>query len=622
MRVLNLSSLLPVLCLASFSTFAVNAPSEGDISKKEMSSPRINDTFVNDTILPPQIQWHGASESLLLDKNAPWSTPFEQSNYINSPNYHDTFVWLDKLVAQSNLIHKVSLGKSPQGRDIWMFVASSKGAKTPNELKQNHKPSILVQAGIHAGEIDGKDAGMMLLRDIVLGEKRSLLDDVNLLFVPIFNVDGHERHGKYNRVNQRGPVDMGWRTNANNLNLNRDYAKADTAEMQLMLSAINTWDPQLYIDVHVTDGIDYQYDVTFGYNLSNGLSPNSYQWLENKYRPQIETALTAAGHIPGPLVFAIDNTDLTKGLTLWNASPRFSNGYGDARHLPTILIENHSLKPYKQRVLGTYVLLEQTLKTLSQHGTLLKMAISKDKFAFNDRVTLTWEAEQQPQGWDFKGIGYSTEQSPISGNSVVRWSGEPKLYQQLPVVGRTKAKLKINRPSAYYLLPQWTEVIERLSIHGIRMTQLQKPTRKIVQQYQFSDPTFDKQSYEGHQRVSVQSSLSPLELTLPTGTVKIETDQPLGDLAILLLEPQSTDSFLQWGFFNPIFTRTEYIEDYAVEPLAQKMLQDNPSLQAEFDAALKDEVFASDAKARLRWFYQRSAYYDDQYLKYPVYREQ
>ena len=585
-------------------------------------APQVADTYVNDTILPPSIVWHGESEYLLMAADDPWATPFEQQGLKTSPSYDETFVWLDKLIASSERLHKVSLGKSPQGRDIWMVIASSDGAQTPETLEANQKPTVLVQAGIHSGEIDGKDAGMMLLRDMVMGDKTALLDKANLLFVPIFSVDAHERRGEFNRVNQRGPVEMGWRTTSNNLNLNRDYAKADTLEMQLMLGAINQWQPDLYIDVHVTDGIDYQYDVTFGYNLAQGLSPSSFRWLDKQYRPYVEQALASQGHVPGPLVFALDNRDLSKGMSLWNASPRYSNGYGDARHLPTILIENHSLKPFKQRVLGTYVMLAATLEFVGEKATSLKSAIQQDSYRYSKRIPLTWKSQQREQGWDFKGVEYTTELSAISGEQVLRWTGKPKLYPNLPVVGNTLADIKVNRPTAYYIPPQWGEVISRLKVHGVRMTTLEQPKSMKLTQYQLSAPKFAEKDYEGHQRVVAETKVRSLEVSLPAGTVRIETKQPLGDLAILLLEPQSPDSLLQWGFFNPIFTRTEYIEHYAVEPMAEEMLRRDPTLQAEFNKALQDLEFASDAQARLRWFYQRSPYYDQQYLVYPVLRDE
>jgi hypothetical protein len=616
MRRFLLASLMvsPLLICSTF-THANNAES----TAPQVPAEQITH-LENDSILPPIHPWSGASESLLLSADQPWATPFEQQGYVSSPNYHDTMEWLDKLVDSTDVLQKVSIGKSPQGRDIWMIIASQDGVSTAQALSDNGKATVLVQAGIHSGEIDGKDAGMMLLRDISHRNKRDLIENVNLLFIPIFSVDAHERSSKFNRVNQRGPVNMGWRTTANNLNLNRDYAKADALEMQHLIQAINIWQPDLYIDIHVTDGIDYQYDVTFGYNVAQGYSPSIFTWLESIYRPAVEHALTEQGHIPGQLVFANDNTDMTKGLSLWNPSPRFSNGYGDARHLPTILIENHSLKPYKQRVLGTYVTLEQTLKTVAKNSTKLKSAINEDKYRNPSKLTISWQNETLAEGKDFKGIDYRVEQSPISGDKVVRWTGEPKLYENLPIVANTKADITVTRPVAYYIPPQWTNVIERLSLHGIRMTQLNKPTSITAQQYQFSDPLFSSADYEGHQTVTATTTIHKINTLLPAGSVRIPTDQPLGDLAMLLLEPQAEDSLFYWGMFNTIFTRTEYIEDYAVEPLAAKMLLDNPALQAEFDQALKDPDFAKNSQARLRWFYQRSPYYDNEYMKYPVLR--
>ena len=576
--------------------------------------------FINDAILPPIHAWQGKSETLLVSHDHPWVTPFEQQGYVTSPDYTQTMQWLDKLVNSSAKLQKVSLGKSPQGRDIWMIIASKEGAGSAQQLSKNNKATVLVQAGIHSGEIDGKDAGMMLLRDMAFGTKQSLLDNVNFLFIPILSVDAHERSTEYNRVNQRGPVNMGWRTTATNLNLNRDYAKADAPEMQHLIKAINQWQPDLYIDVHVTDGIDYQYDVTFGYNVKQGYSPSIFQWLEKTYRPQVESALTANDHIPAKLIFANDNTDISQGVSYWNPSPRYSNGYGDARHLPTILIENHSLKPFKQRVLGTYVMLEQTLKTVANHADTLTAAIKQDQQGLSPQITLTWQNEPQPS-WDFKGIDYRIEKSDISGADVVRWNGQPKLYADLPVIGNTKAGIQVQRPQAYYIPAQWTAVIDKLTLHGIEITTLNKPLNIRAEQYRFTEPQFAEADYESRQTVTAKQNASVIDASVPAGTVKVSTAQPLGDLAILLLEPQAEDSLFYWGFFNTIFTRTEYIEDYAVEPLAVKMLAENPSLKAEFELALQDKHFAKDSKARLRWFYERSPYYDAQYQVYPVLRE-
>src|SRR5688572_16896591 len=257
--------------------------------------------------LPPAIPWNGASRSLMVPATDPWVTPSERDQLRTTPRYDETIAYLKRLVAAAPQLKMISLGKSDEGRDVWMVIASKERAFTTEALRRSGKPTVLAQGGIHAGEIEGKDAGLMLLRDMtVRGTKRELLDGANFLFVPIFNVDGHERFSAFTRINQRGPEEGGWRTNARNLNLNRDYMKADTSEMRAMIRAIDTWKPDLYIDLHVTDGADYQYDVTYGWNGPAGFSPAIANWLDRSLRPAVDRGLAEMGHIPGPLIFTDD----------------------------------------------------------------------------------------------------------------------------------------------------------------------------------------------------------------------------------------------------------------------------------------------------------------------------
>ena len=283
--------------------------------------------------LPPEQVWHGASEKLVVKPGDPWITPSEKTGLTATPDYAETRAWLERLAAASPLIRVETFGRTPQGRDMIVVIASRDGSALDPA-----KPVLLVQAGIHAGEIDGKDAGLMLLRDIALRGKADLLDKVNFLFVPIFNIDGHERTSPYNRPNQRGPVSQGWRTTAQNINLNRDYMKADAPEMQAMLGLINRYDPALYMDLHVSDGLDFQYDITFGFqDAPYAQSPAANRWLEQLYRPKADAALKAAGHVPGPLVLAVDDRRPEDGLFLPRFAANFSHGYGDLRHMPSIL---------------------------------------------------------------------------------------------------------------------------------------------------------------------------------------------------------------------------------------------------------------------------------------------
>ena len=582
----------------------------------------------SEPILPPAPYWQGASTNLLTRTDDPLITPSELTDLTDTPNYDDTITYLKKLSAHSPLIKLLVFGKTAQGRDLYLVVASKEGTDTPAVLTRNGRPTLLAQAGIHSGEIDGKDAGLMFLRDIAAGRKSSLLDRANFLFVPIFNADGHERSSEFNRPNQRGPIHQGWRTTAQNLNLNRDYIKADAPEMRAMLGLLNDWSPSLYLDLHVTDGVDYQYDITFGYNgygRQFAWSPKIGAWLDEVYGPAVDKALTAQGHIPGPLVFALNNRDLAGGIASGVSTPRFSTGYGDLRHIASVLVENHSLKPYQQRVLGTYVLLEASLRVLGEHGAELNSASAADRASRPAKLETNWgnpavwtDPKAKTVDFDFKGIAYEEYLSPISGINEVRWLGTPKTYKIK--VFRDKSALTLQRPIAYYVPVTKPEVIERLKMHGIRMEVLKESQTVSVQMCRLIDAKLAADPFEGHQLPTITGvKWEGRDEVFPAGSVRVPTDQPLGNLAMIMLEPQSSDSLLGWGFFPEIFQRTEYIEGYAIAKAGELMLAHDPALKVEFEQKLaSDEKFAKDPEARLRWFYERSPYYDQRYLLYPI----
>lgn len=581
------------------------------------------------TELPPELPWSGKSESLILDADHDWVTPAELSGFRSTPSYEETTQWLKRLVAASPLLELHSIGKSPQGRDIWMVIASIDDHFDPNSVHAAGKSVVLAQAGIHPGEIDGKDAGMMFLRDIsVRGKHTELLDKASLLFVPILSVDGHENTGPYNRINQRGPENMGWRANANNLNLNRDYAKLDTAELRAVVNVINHWKPHLYLDIHVTDGADYQYDITYGFNGQGPWSPSIKAWLNGAYRQQVDGMLSDWGHIPGPLIFAMNGQDMSAGIFDWTATPRFSDAWGDARHLPTVLVENHSLKPYRQRVLGTYVYLLASLQAAVAQGDTLREVIAEDRARNSERVVLNMGMDDPPKTTPlaFKGVVSERYASQVSGREEVRWRGKP-IEQEVMLVSPSKITGEVRRPHFYYLPVQWSDVAERLQLQGILMERLEADLTLEVMVYRLPEMELQTQGrsaspYEGRMRFTPGEIVRERrEVSLPAGSWRISAHQPLGDLLVLLLEPESPDSLFQWGFFASIMNRTEYIESYVVEPLARRMLAADPELKAEYAAWLsEDEDLSASASNRLAWFYARTPYIDPHWKVYPVYR--
>ncbi|MBT8143380.1 MAG: M14 family metallopeptidase [Gammaproteobacteria bacterium] len=586
-------------------------------------------TPLPEQVLPPLPPAKLQSLGLIASADDPWITPAERSGLTETPDYQQTFDYVQRLVAASPRLRLVSLGRSAQGRDIWMVVAAASGTANPSRLRANGKPTMLAQAGIHAGEIDGKDAGLMLLRDMtVAGTRSELLQQANFLFVPILNVDGHERASRFNRINQRGPVVSGWRSNSRNLNLNRDYTKLETEEVAAIVDAINQWRPDLYLDLHVTDGIDYEYDITFGYNGTHAWSPRIARWMDRYLQPAAYRDLAALGHVPGPLIFAENGVDYAAGISDWTASPRYSNGYGDARHLATVLVENHSLKPYLQRVLGTYVLLESMLRTLGRHGEDLQQATQADSESKSDEIVLAWRQQEGvlPETMLFRGVDSTREYSEIAGTEIVRWNGQ--LREQTVVVRSNNAPATtVSRPSHYYIPRAWGAIADKLRAHGIEVTELgNNDSVDAIEVEQYRLPAAAVASgtnpYEGRMRITPGDPVVETNRVVPgNGDYLVATSQPLGTLAVLMLEPQSPDSLLQWGYFLEIMNRTGYFDRYAAEPLARSLLQSDPELAQAFRARLKnDPAFAADPDARLRWFYERTPYDDEHYRLYPIAR--
>jgi len=572
-------------------------------------------------VLPPAIPWNGASRALAVPATDPWVTPSEATGFRTTPRYDETIAYLRRLVAAAPQLKMISIGRSHEGRDLWLVIASKERAFTPEALRRGGKPTFYAQGGIHAGEIDGKDAGLMLLRDMtVRGTKRELLDRANFLFVPIFNVDGHERFSRYCRINQRGPEECGWRTNARNFNLNRDYVKADTLEMRAMIRMLREWQPDLQADLHVTDGSDYQYDITYGWNGAAGWSPSIGAWLDATLRPALDRGLRAMGHIPGPLIFSDD--PLTTGITDGQDDPRLSTGYGDARHLPAVLLENHSLKPYDQRVLGTYVFLEQILRVLAAEGGVLRAAAERDRAARPARIPLSWKApDGDPPLVEFLGIEARHVLSPVSGDVRLEWTGKP-VMGRVPFRVASEVATSVAVPRAYWIPATWSDVIEKLDLHGIAYERIAEPREVEVEMTRFAAPKYDAQQFEGHVRVTAPGTSEHRRERFSAGSVRVSTDQPLGTLAALMLEPASPDSLFQWGFFNSILSPTEYVEPYIMEPMAERMLAENPKLAAEFAKKVEsDDAFRADARARLQWFYERTPFYDERARLYPVGRE-
>lgn len=579
--------------------------------------------------LPPVAPWSGASERFIAAPDNPWVTRAEASGFSETPDFAETREWLERLAAAWPDLTIGTLGKTAGGREIPLVIASRHGM-TPDAVHRSGKAVIYVQAGIHSGEVDGKDAMLMLLRDMAFGDLSHLLDEAVILFTPVLNRDGYDRQGAFNRVNMRGPTVTGWHTNDWNLNLNRDFAKLDAPETRAVIRLFREWQPDLFIDTHVTDGADYQYDVTFGQTSGlHGWSPRIAEWIESVLTPQANADLTREGHVPGPLTLAANDRDMSEGRLIFTANARFSTGGADLHHVPSILVENHSLKTVRQRVLGMYVLLQSLITHCARQVGELRAAISADRESRRAEIPLGWTVAPGPyETAPFKGIRSELYLCPVSGLPVPRWTGEPD-DSPVAMIPMKKPVATAKRAAAYYI-PGWLgEIVARLDHHGITREVLDAEVTVTATQLRLPDaslngPNGQPQLSEGHVRVFAGEPVAEtVTLTLPPGTIRVPTDQPLGDLVAVLLEPASPDSFFQWGFLPQILDDATYMEPYVVAPLAEKMLAADPDLRAAFESKLLNEPdFAADPGRRLTWFFDQTPYRDPRYRVYPILREE
>ncbi|AHE53205.1 M14 family metallopeptidase [Sphingomonas sanxanigenens] len=573
--------------------------------------------------LPPVQPWSGASEALIREASAPWVTPAEIDGLETTPTYAETRAFLLRLAETSPLIRLCEYGVSAEGHPLTLAIASTDHDRAAAAAEEAGPIRVFAECGIHPGEIDGKDAGLMLLRDIAVGGKADLLAGCDWYFVPVLNPDGHERRSVFSRPNQRGPREQGWRASAQGLNLNRDFVKAHAPEIRAILKLLRQVDPDLFIDLHVTDGLDYQYDITYGFqDPGYSASPELSAWLEKAYRPHVDAHMQALGHRPGPLILAADDRQPELGLMLPAFPPRFSHGYGDICHIATVLVENHSLKPVRRRVLGTYALLEASLRAAAANADTLRAASRADRERRVAEPVLTWDMAPAPvRTMTFHPIASEFYDSPASGAHEVRWLGTPLPSIEAPVFGSTPGRT-VARPTGYWVPASEFDVLDRLRAHGIAMDVSTAWIEAEVDMLRLRD--LEIAAGVSERRIALKSDIAAVERRVERfapGSAFVPTDQRLGDLAIHMLEPICADSLFAQGYVSGMLDPVEYLEAYVIAPMADEMLATDPELRAEFAAKLAgDNVFAADPMARLKWFYLRSPYRDERHMLYPVAR--
>ncbi len=561
-----------------------------------------------------------------------WLTKAERTDFRETARYGETMEYCRRLEKASPWIRFTSFGKSGEGRELPLVIASKEQAFDPAAAVKTGKPIVLIQNGIHAGEIDGKDASLMLLREIAVTKQfASLLDHVILLVIPLYNVDGHERFGPYNRINQNGPAEQGWRVTANNLNLNRDYMKADAPETRAWLKLFSAWRPDLFVDTHVTDGADFQYDVTYLVENTFHAATSVARWATEHIVERVMPALDAAErhHLSSRYIFLREDTDPSKGLEDVVGGPRFSTAYVALQNRVAFLIETHMLKDYPTRVFATFDLLRLLLEEVNRDPESLRRAVRQ---ADEETVAAAHPRGERPPfplrfrvgkastPVVFKGVKYRRELSQVSDGMRIVYENAP-MEMTVPRYDEILVDKSVALPLGYLIPAVWSNVIEVLAAHGLKLERVREPVTAEFESYRFRDVKWQEKPYEGRHPVTFQAELMRETRTYPAGSILVRLDQPAAKIAVYLLEPDSGEGFASWGFFDSIFEQKEYAEDYVLEKLAREMLAKDPALKKEFeDRVQTDKNFAGDPHRRLAFFYERSPWWDNRINVYPVAR--
>jgi hypothetical protein len=575
------------------------------------------------------LAWGAAAMTTAAPNPKALETLSERSGFRVTGRYEE----VERLCAEfakgfPGVVRSFEFGRTPEGRPMLGLAVSRTGALTPEDARERGIPVMLAQGGIHAGEIDGKDAGFLALREMLQGKAaKGTLDSFVLVFVPVLNVDGHERFGRYNRPNQNGPEEMGWRVTSQNYNLNRDYMKADAPEMQAILRLLDAWDPVLYVDLHVTDGAQFEPDVA---NLLEpaligdpGMQPAGKALLK-----ELNAALSAQGSMPLDFYPAFRETDNpASGFEVSNYPPRFSTGYWAIRNRFSLLVETHSWKDYPTRVRTTYNILIKLAEMMAKQGrawrTLTREADTRAEKLGGQEVAIDYDIGPHTVTIDFRGYAYTREPSPISGALVTRYDPTKPQVWRIPFRDTLVPKLTVRAPRGAYVVPasQAAWMAERLAVHGIRFERLDRAANGAnVEAFRASKVTFGTSPNEGHLMAKLEGEWKAERQDIPVGSLLVPVAQPKARLVMALLEPRSMDSYAAWGFFNGAFEQKEYMEPYVAEQVAKEMLVD-PAVAEEFRRRLAtDADFARNPQARLDFFYERHASFDRRFGLYPVLR--
>ncbi len=550
-------------------------------------------------------------------------TPFEQSEGKQTATYAQCIAFYQQLDRLSPQLSIKDMGMSDAGYPYPVVLYSNDGTSDPAGWHHRQKVVILINNGIHPGEPDGVDASMMLLRDLVT-KKIHLPDNVALAVIPLYNIGGALNRGSHSRVNQDGPESYGFRGNAQNLDLNRDFTKSDSRNARAFARIFHWVNPDLQIDNHVSDGADYQYTMTLLCSQWNKLGGELGTFLHDVFQPALFADMEKKGWPMTPYV-NFEQGNPRRGWEAFYDEPRYSSGYATLFHTIAFMPETHMLKPFKDRVLSTYALELTMIGQASRYAVdlLKKRKQDTEGDLQSSRLALNWRVDTTR--WDmlsFKGFESDTKISEVTGLSRMYYDHSRPFERKVKFFNYFTADSSVLVPKAYLIPQGWHEVTDLLELNGVRMRRLTKDSLVSVEVYHIGEYQSAPRAYEKHHKNTAIHVVADREqIQLLKGDYVVSTEQPTRRFLVEMLEPTGEDSYFAWNFFDAILQQKEGYSAYRWEDVAASWLKEHPDLREKLEEKRKgDSVFAKNARAQLEFVYRHSTYYESAHLRYPVYR--
>jgi len=558
-----------------------------------------------------------------LGAGDPGPTPAEELHFRCSPNAEETAAYLEAVDSLSVPVRLDTIGWTAEGRPIRSVYIRGGDAGEP-------RPVVLVTACIHAGEICGKDALLLLLRDIVRGAEQEAVSGAEIHLVPIFNVDGHERRSAHNRFTQAGPeCGGGTRRNALRLDMNRDYAKLESPECRALVAYAAKIRPHVYVDLHTDDGIGHQYDLLFQLGVNPTHPEGRGRFAGRVLQPYLVEAMEKVGFRAHPIAYPLDRSDLSRGLATYGISARVGTGYFEGVQAFSILVEANPYVPYERRVRATDAFVRSLLRFVGEEGGAIRRLVEDAReeavrWAREEggrEIALSCRADLDlPVTIPWLGKRYEMIESEVTGERYALY-GDRDTTLHVPFFPELKPAVTATMPAGYLIERAWNKAALRLSEdHKVHVQTLSESLAVEVDAFRVTHAGFSEEPYQGrHPLRRLEGEWETVRRTFPPGTFWVPLDQPGVFTIMNLLEPRSPDALLVWNAFDSVVERGIILERWALEKNAGEML-DDPEVRRAYEEALLDSVFAADASARLEFFFQRTPFTDEEEGLYPVFR--